>query len=230
MKKIISALIILLVSTSLFAVTYNNEGGYSSRVALPDSIATLRVGGDYRQLKNSAGGITKTYNVSIASDLDYYINDYIGFFGTVGVTIPVKGSYEGNNISWSGLDVPVFCKIGVLGRIPLNSNMGLELRVGIGENYTAQYSYWNYYSPYYAPGWEIAYETKVSKAETQVIAGVDFYTFLDRANSFGVRVGVDAQYTFFSYIEKKSSWTTSITDLDITGVEIQPYASLIFSF
>ena len=230
MKKIISALIILLVSTSLFAVTYNNEGGYSSRAALPDSIATLRVGGDYRQLKNSAGGITKTYNISIASDLDYYINDYIGFFGTVGVTIPLKGSYEGNSISWSGLDVPVFCKIGVLGRIPLNSNMGLELRVGIGENYTAQYSYWNYYSPYYASGWIIADETKVSKAETQVIAGVDFYTFLDRANSFGVRVGVDAQYTFFSYIEKKSSWTTSITDLDITGVEIQPYASLIFSF
>lgn len=229
MKKIFLALIILLVSTSLFAVTYNNEG-YSSSAKLPDSIATLRVGGDYRQLKNSAGGVTKTYNISIASDLDYYINDYIGLFGTVGVTIPVKGSYEGNTISWSGLDVPVFCKIGVLGRIPLSMSMGLELRLGIAENYTAQYSYWNYYSPYYAPGWIVGYETKVSKAETQVIAGLDFYTFLDRANSFGVRIGVDAQYTFFSYVEKKSSWGSTVTDLDITGVEIQPYASLIFAF
>ncbi len=230
MKKIISALVILLVSTSLFAVTYNNEGGNVGRAKLPDSISTLRVGGDYRQLKNSSGGVTKTYNVSVASDLDYYINDYIGFFGTVGVTIPVKGSYEGTTISWSYLDFPVFCKIGLLGRIPLSSNLGLELRVGIGENYTGQYSYWNYYSPYYAPGWVIADETKVSKAETQVLAGLDFYTFLDNANSFGIRVGIDAQYTFFTYIEKKSSWTSSITDLDITGIEIQPYASLMFSF
>ncbi len=230
MKKIISALVILLVSTSLFAVTYNNEGGNVGRAKLPDYIGTLRVGGDYRQLKNSSGGVTKTYNVSVASDLDYYINDYIGFFGTVGVTIPVKGSYEGTTISWSYLDFPVFCKIGLLGRIPLSSNLGLELRVGVGENYTGQYSYWNYYSPYYAPGWEIAYETKVTKAETQVLAGLDFYTFLDNANSFGIRVGFDAQYTFFSYIEKNSSWKSSITDLDITGIEIQPYASLMFSF
>lgn len=230
MKKIISALIILLVSTSLFAVTYNNEGGYSSRAALPNSISTLRFAGDYRQLKNSSDGVTKTYNISIASDLDYYFNNYIGVFGTVGVTIPVKGSYEGNTLSWSSLDLPVFCKFGALGRLPLSSNMGLEFRLGIGVNYTAQYSYWSYYTPYYDHSWILVDETKVNKVESQVIAGLDFYSFLDSANSFGFRAGCDFQYTFVSYIEKKNSFVSTVSDLEITGIEIQPYASLIFSF
>lgn len=229
MKKLLSlVLLLLLLSASLFAVDFDSV--YAGGHGLPSTVMTLRFAGDYRQLKNKTDGVTKVHSIVTASDIDVYFNDYIGAFTTAGVIIPVIGTYEGRDIKWDQLDAPLFCKVGLIGRAPFRGGCGLEFRFGIGVNCNYQYSYWNYYPGYY--GSTIAEEVKVTKYESQVVGGVDFYSFFDRNNAFGMRLGADVAYTFYSYVERTSSMSpsSSVSSLEITGFEIQPYFSFIFGF
>ena len=222
MKKLSALLIIMLIALLTL-----------SAGTLPDEVLTVRAVGDYRKMTSTLGdksSVNKLSGAGFAFDYDYYLNNYVGLFTNVGLTVPLKSDVDGKSQDFEYRDFPVYTQFGMVGRIPLSNTAGLDLRLGFGVTYDKAVNggstivetdkYWIIYHGY-----------MFSKVELQTVAGLGFYTNFDSQGSFGIKAGANVAATFYTGIYREGyNYSAEVADLKRVGYEIQPYVGFTIGF
>ncbi len=222
MKKLSALLIIMLVTLLTL-----------SAGTLPDEVLTVRAVGDYRKMTSTLGStssVNKLSGAGFAFDYDYYLNNYVGLFTNIGLTVPLKSDVDGKSQDFEYRDFPVYTQFGMVGRIPLSNTAGLDLRLGFGVTYDKATNYGSTIveTDYY---WIIYHGYTISKVELQTVAGLGFYTNFDSQGSFGIKAGANVAATFYTGIYREGySYSAEVADLKRVGYEIQPYVGFTIGF
>ncbi len=224
MKKLSALLIIMMAA--LLAL---------SAGTLPDEVLTVRAVGDYRKMTSTAGStasVNKLSGAGFAFDYDYYLNNYVGLFTNVGLTVPLKSDVDGKSQDFEYRDFPVYTQFGMVGRIPLSNTAGLDLRLGFGVTYDKATNYGSSTIIDTSDAYYIIYRNyTISKVELQTVAGLGFYTTFDSNGSFGIKAGANVAATFYTGIYREgSTYSTEVADLKRVGYEVQPYVGFLFGF
>lgn len=226
MKKLSIVLLIMIITvTTVFAGS------------LPQEVIAIRATGDYRKM-TTTGKSTESVNTlmgaGIAFDYDYYLNSYVGLFTNLGITVPLKADNDGYALEFDERDFPVYAQFGVVGRVPMTSNAGLDLRLGFGVTYDKATTYSNPTTVVSTPyAYYIIYSnTSFYKVEFQSVAGLGVYMNIDSEGSFGIRAGAMAAATFYTgiYRDNGSRYSTEVADLKRVGFEVQPYIGFTIGF
>ena len=226
MKKLSIVLLIMIITvTTVFAGS------------LPQEVIAIRATGDYRKMTttaNSKDSVNTLMGAGIAFDYDYYLNSYVGLFTNLGITIPLKSDVDGKSLDFEDRDFPVYTQFGVVGRVPMTGNAGLDLRLGFGVTYDKATTN-NYISSIYetSNAYYIIYsDTSFYKVEFQSVAGLGVYMNIDSEGSFGIRAGAMAAATFYTgiYRDNGSRYSTEVADLKRVGFEVQPYIGFTIGF
>ncbi len=224
MKKLSALLIIMMAA--LLAL---------SAGTLPDEVLTVRAVGDYRKMTSTRGSTTSVNKLSgagFAFDYDYYLNNYVGLFTNVGLTVPLKSDVDGKSQAFEYRDFPVYTQFGMVGRIPLSNTAGLDLRLGFGVTYDKATNYGSSTIIDTSDAYYIIYHNyTISKVELQTVAGLGFYTNFDSMGSFGIRAGANVAATFYTGIYREGyNYSAEVADLKRVGYEVQPYVGFTFGF
>ncbi len=224
MKKLSALLIIMMAA--LLAL---------SAGTLPDEVLTVRAVGDYRKMTSTRGSTTSVNKLSgagFAFDYDYYLNNYVGLFTNVGLTVPLKSDVDGKSQAFEYRDFPVYTQFGMVGRIPLSNTAGLDLRLGFGVTYDKATNYGSSTIIDTSDAYYIIYSNyTISKVELQTVAGLGFYTNFDSMGSFGIKAGANVAATFYTGIYREGSrYSAEVADLKRVGYEVQPYVGFTFGF
>ncbi len=224
MKKLSALLIIMMAA--LLAL---------SAGTLPDEVLTVRAVGDYRKMTSTLGSTTSVNKLSgagFAFDYDYYLNNYVGLFTNVGLTVPLKSDVDGKSQAFEYRDFPVYTQFGMVGRIPLSNTAGLDLRLGFGVTYDKATNYGSSTIIDTSDAYYIIYSNHtISKVELQTVAGLGFYTNFDSMGSFGIRAGANVAATFYTGIYREGyNYSAEVADLKRVGYEVQPYVGFTFGF
>ncbi len=224
MKKLSALLIIMMAA--LLAL---------SAGTLPDEVLTVRAVGDYRKMTSTRGSTTSVNKLSgagFAFDYDYYLNNYVGLFTNVGLTVPLKSDVDGKSQAFEYRDFPVYTQFGMVGRIPLSNTAGLDLRLGFGVTYDKATNYGSSTIIDTSDAYYIIYSNyTISKVELQTVAGLGFYTNFDSMGSFGIRAGANVAATFYTGIYREGyNYSAEVADLKRVGYEVQPYVGFTFGF
>ncbi len=225
MKKLSIVLLIMIIAvTTVFAGS------------LPREVITVRAVGDYRKMESSSGkntSVNTLMGAGIAFDYDYYLNSYVGLFTNIGVTVPLKSDVDGTELDFEERDFPVYCQAGMVGRVPMTSNAGLDVRFGFAVTYDKAVTYTNSTLIETSSAYYLIYQNySLTKVECQVVGGAGVYMNIDSQGSFGMRAGVMAAATFYTgiYKEDHTKYSTEVADLKRVGFEVQPYVGFTIGF